>query len=529
MLKFSKHIFSIFLICTIVPLFIMFLIQNYNISNDMNKKEEIFLSRGLDQLNKSANDYLLSQNEFTERIVKKFSEDKISTEEYKQILEAEQVYFINSNTNKTESFFDLKIIDQSKRPELVIVTIVPVGSKSLYVVKKVEYTKLYPQGPFNLEIYAYENIDKNNLIIKFNDSFAPSVFGDKSFLNGPPSPPIEESQNYKTIQLTDSSGKVISTLVLRINVLPPPPINILLQFIALLALFGGVLSSFFIGRYIKKNFIQPFLLISDASKKVQSGDFSLQLDYDFEDSEAGQTISRFNNMIKELKEKEELRNSFIASLTHDLRTPLIANERVIEYILEEFKALNLEDQYKLAKGLYSNNEHLLRMVNLLLESYHFDATQVKICPTDINLSELFEECIENVKSLAQNKDVKIKNLIIDNSETIKTDKVSLKRILINLLANAVESIQNGGEIILNAFFEDNYVKILVEDNGPGVAIAEKEHIFEKYYSGKSEQRKLGYGLGLYICKKLAELNNGQIEIESELGKYTKFIVMLPKS
>ena len=167
------------------------------------------------------------------------------------------------------------------------------------------------------------------------------------------------------------------------------------------------------------------------------------------------------------------------------------------------------------------------MVNIILESYQFDSQKQQLSFSNVNLSKLVNDCLEKLNPLLLDKNLKVSNNIPENIQEIKADIIALRRVFINLISNAVENLSQNDKIEINAEEFNNNIRITVEDNGPGIAKDDMEHIFEQYYTGKSLDRKLGSGLGLYVCKKLVELHNGEITVESEVGKYTKFTIQLP--
>jgi signal transduction histidine kinase len=233
-------------------------------------------------------------------------------------------------------------------------------------------------------------------------------------------------------------------------------------------------------------------------------------------------------MVKDLKEKNELKNSFIENLSHDLRTPLIAQERALELITKEFENAEMEEQFQLAKGLEKNNTHLLRMANLILESYRIDSEDININISEVNISELVDNCYEKLIPLASEKNISLINSIPKDFPVIETDLTSLKRVLINLISNSVENIPENRKVEINTEDKGKYIELSIEDNGQGIAQKDMEHIFDRYYSGKSDERKIGSGLGLYVCKRLLDLLGGTIKVESEKDKFTRFIISLPK-
>ena len=285
--------------------------------------------------------------------------------------------------------------------------------------------------------------------------------------------------------------------------------------------------SLLIALYINRNFITPLMVLSEASKEVMKGNLDTHVSTNIKYAQILSTFDNFNAMVKGLKEKEKLRNSFITSLTHDLRTPLIAQERCLTFISQKFKQMKLEEEYDLAKSLEKNNKHLLRMVNIILESYQFDSQNQQLSFSSINISKIVDDCLEKLKPLLIDKNLEVTNSIPQNLPEITADAIALRRVFINLISNAVENLSQNDKIKINAVLSDSNLNITVEDNGPGIAKDDMEHIFEQYYTGKSIDRKLGSGLGLYVCKKLIELHNGEINVKSEVGKYTKFNIQLP--
>lgn len=128
------------------------------------------------------------------------------------------------------------------------------------------------------------------------------------------------------------------------------------------------------------------------------------------------------------------------------------------------------------------------------------------------------------------KNIEFVNNIYKGGTLIEADLFQIKRVFINLLSNAIDNTSGENKYIkATARFEDEEVLITIEDNGNGIAKEDLKFIFDRYYSGKSLERKLGSGFGLSVCQKLIDMHNGQITVESEINKYTKFIITLPLS
>lgn len=192
----------------------------------------------------------------------------------------------------------------------------------------------------------------------------------------------------------------------------------------------------------------------------------------------------------------------------------------------KFSELNLDEEKELAKSLEKNTSHLLRMVNLILESYQFNLKNEDLNFEKINITKAVNDCFIKIKPIADDKNILLINKT--DNEDICTDITCFERIIINLCANAIENLQKGGYVQISAEKSDAEVKIIVEDNGNGISKEDIEHIFDRYFSSKSYNRKLGSGLGLDVVKRLTDIINGRIELESEISKYTKFTLILPR-
>ena len=295
---------------------------------------------------------------------------------------------------------------------------------------------------------------------------------------------------------------------------PPPPMYIPLVFIMLISF----IFVFFVTKYINKNFIEPLLKIEENVKKIKNGNYDVEFSANSENKEIKETFSTLNEMTAGLKQKEKLFDNFIQNIVHDLRAPVVAQERAMEILREEF-----EDN-SLVKGLINNNDAFLKLINEIIEA--FKQKEIKVEKSDFNLSKLVNSVIEVFKPSYEAKNIKIENTISPDI-IVFADYLSFNRIIANLISNAIENIENGKKIVLSAKKTDKTVIITVEDNGSG--IKDIENIFKKYSSSNKSSKKSVSGLGLAIVAELVDKNDGKISVESELNKYTKFIIEVPNA
>lgn len=228
-----------------------------------------------------------------------------------------------------------------------------------------------------------------------------------------------------------------------------------------------------------------------------------------------------------LQESERLRETFVSALTHDLRTPLVAERRALDLLNSQRE--NIPEKLQgLTDRLIKNNDDLLGMVNKLLEVYHYEAGKVRLLPEALSLSSLVDECFDQLGPLAETKDIVLRNHILRTMGTIQVDPYQLKRVIINLVGNALQNLQIGGMVTLEVQDLESKVELQIQDNGPGIAPERLPHLFDQYFVTEQTQKKIGTGLGLSICKMITKLHGGSIRVESTLAQGTTFYIMLPK-
>ncbi len=227
------------------------------------------------------------------------------------------------------------------------------------------------------------------------------------------------------------------------------------------------------------------------------------------------------------KEMERLRDDFIATLTHDLRTPSLAAIQTLEYFLNgKLGSLN-EKQYMFLSNLKKSNEDMLGLVNTLLEVYKYESGKLTLIKTAFDFKLLVDECVEQVLPLADKKHLTIKKLYseIKNCE-IFADRNELRRVIVNLLGNAVKYTQENGEIEVKADIDNNDLRFSVKDNGEGIYKKDIPKLFKRFSQGTQEKRSISTGLGLYLSKQIIDAHNGKIWLESDKGKGSEFFFLL---
>jgi signal transduction histidine kinase len=227
------------------------------------------------------------------------------------------------------------------------------------------------------------------------------------------------------------------------------------------------------------------------------------------------------NMVVQLQETAAMRRTFVSTLTHDLKTPLIAQGRVLDSLQNEKVIIDDRHLTELMKGFIQNNTGVLQMINNLLETYELEDGRIRMIPESLSLYKLVHMCRQELQELLDIRKIVLDIKIPEVFPHIEADALLLKRVFQNLIGNAVSNIPNSSHIWIDVEDWDNYVDISVQDDGPGISEDLRPYLFSRYLSGASRQKKIGSGLGLYICKMISELHGGTIRVDSESGKGTK--------
>lgn len=299
----------------------------------------------------------------------------------------------------------------------------------------------------------------------------------------------------------------------------------------LLITFAGIFALIFvilIGKWFENDFIIPMNKLTLAFNEVSKDNLKDRLVIPVKSSkEAADSFDSFNTMLDNLEESKNLRNNLIATLTHDLRTPLLAQERVIEILKDENDSLDSEKRNQLLNGLIKSNYNLLEMVNTMLETYEYEDRVIPLNKEIILLNELVDICFSELEPLVKSKNITLKEYLPPEPIKLYANKNDLKRVLTNLIANAVKNIPKESEIKIIAQILEKEIEIKITDNGPGIPPEMMAHVFERYFSGNTLQKKIGTGLGLYICRTIIEAHQGSIKVDSKPEEGTTFTIKLP--
>lgn len=224
------------------------------------------------------------------------------------------------------------------------------------------------------------------------------------------------------------------------------------------------------------------------------------------------------------------REDFVATLTHDLKNPLIGANRVIE-LLAERKIGDLNDeQVNLLTHIKNSNWTLLTLIGNLLEVYRFEKDLATLYFEHTNLMQIVNNCMKEIAPIASDRNIKVlQDIPEEHDAVIMADADSLSRVLRNLLDNALKYTPTGGEVKVSLASSPDSIMLKVTDTGPGIPEEDRKHLFERFWRGRASRRHTpGTGLGLYLCQQIVSLHKGKISCDCPNDNGTSFVVELPR-
>lgn len=227
------------------------------------------------------------------------------------------------------------------------------------------------------------------------------------------------------------------------------------------------------------------------------------------------------------QEMNKLRDDFIATLTHDLRTPLLASIQTLKFFLDKSLGDLNDQQIKFLDTMLISNKDMLGLVNALLEVYKYESGKLVLCKDKFSLNELILQSIWEIKPLLDKKKISI-NYKEDKID-IWADKQEIRRVLSNLLGNALNYTPENGKISVEVEKTYSTIKVFVTDTGSGIPQEDIPNMFLRFSQGTKVKRSTGTGLGLYLSRQIIEAHNGKISLKSTLGKGSTFIFEIPSN
>ena len=300
-----------------------------------------------------------------------------------------------------------------------------------------------------------------------------------------------------------------------------------------IAFLFALAISFILVYLVSYKLTKPLREMSAAAKQYATGDFSKRITIQhskiriFGKDETDELVQAFNSMAQALATLEMSRRSFVANVSHELKTPMTTIGGFIDGILDGTIDEEKEKQY--LKVVSDEVKRLSRLVTGMLNMSKLEAGELEIKPQSFDISEMIFRTTLGFEQMIDKKHIEIRGFDRIESNIVVADKDMINQVVYNLLDNAVKFTPEGGYIEVSSKHDAEKTIVKIRNSGKGIASEEIDKIFERFYKvDKSRSYDVkGAGMGLYLCKTIVELHGGQIVARSEVGEYTEFIFQLP--
>ena len=231
---------------------------------------------------------------------------------------------------------------------------------------------------------------------------------------------------------------------------------------------------------------------------------------------------------RELAAASQHKSEFLANMSHELRTPLNAIIGFSEVLSERmFGELN-EKQEEYSRDIHASGQHLLSLINDILDLSKIEAGRMELELTDFDLPTAIDSAAMLVRERAGRRNITLHAAVDPEIGQVQADERKVRQVVLNLLSNAIKFTAEGGRIEVGAVPKDGLVEIFVSDTGIGIAPEDQEKVFEEFRQVGTAAKKIeGTGLGLTLCRKFVELHGGRIWVKSQVDVGSTFTFTIP--
>lgn len=321
---------------------------------------------------------------------------------------------------------------------------------------------------------------------------------------------VQRSINIKLIEINEQQGQSIKDLLnissrsIRVSI-----VSILLITIALM-------------QNISRKIVNPIKKITDATKKVASGDFTIELETK-RDDEIGELTHNFNKMVKELNSIECLQKDFINNVSHEIKTPISSIQGFAKLL--EADDLSKKERKEYAEIIKEESDRLLYLSTNILKLAKLENQERIMNKTKFNIAEQIRRTISVLEPKWKEKNIKF-NVSLKEQEFLG-EKDLMYQVWMNIIENSIKFSKQDGQIDVKMKTNQDSIIVEIKDYGIGMEEEEVKKIFDRFYQIDKSHTKPGAGLGMTIAKRIVELSGGKIEVTSKLNESTTFIVTLP--
>ena len=274
---------------------------------------------------------------------------------------------------------------------------------------------------------------------------------------------------------------------------------------------------------------RPVKRIMEAAEKIMAGDFSVRIPPVRElgaDKKFNDIVDCFNKMAQELGSVETLRTDFIANVSHEMKTPLAVMQNYGTMLQQP--NLSEETRIEYAKAITDSSRRMADMMTNILKLNRLENQQIFPQTAQYDLGEQLCECLLRYENIWEQSNIEIETNI-EEDVRIAADAELLSLVWNNLFSNAFKFTPSGGTVSLSLTATDHHAIVQVKDTGCGMSPEVGAHIFEKFYQGDTSHATQGNGLGLALVKRVVDIMQGEIRVESARGVGTTFTVKIRRA
>ena len=280
--------------------------------------------------------------------------------------------------------------------------------------------------------------------------------------------------------------------------------------------------------FITERMVSPLRSMSRAAKSFAAGKFDVRVPVTGSD-EIAELAQAFNNMAESLAALDDMQRSFVANVSHDLRTPMTTISGFIDGILSGAIPKEKEEYY--LGVIASEVRRLSRLVKALLDISRMQAGERKFTMVNFDICELARLILISFEQRIDEKHLNVSFRTDEDRMEVCADRDSIHQVLYNICDNAVKFAEDNGDYEIQIHAKDKRIAVSVYNTGAGIPADDLPHVFDRFYKSDKSRGldKTGVGLGMYISRTIIEAHGEQIRVESEYGKWCRFTFTLPKA
>ena len=281
------------------------------------------------------------------------------------------------------------------------------------------------------------------------------------------------------------------------------------------------------GWYLARRALDPVAAITKSARELSLRHLELQVPESMPDDELGQLVRTFNSMIQRIKIGVDRINQFTADVSHELRTPLTIMRGEIEVALR--RSRSVEEYQQILSSALQELSYMEQMINDLLLLSRADSGEFILQLENVKMAPFIADVLEQFQKLSPAQQIQFDVPDACQDVVCSIDRDKIKRVMLNILDNAVKYTPQGGSIMLTLDRQDMLVLIRCSDKGIGISKDDLPRVFDRFYRADKSRSRAQHssGLGLSICKWILEAHDGRIELESELNRGTTVNIWLP--